>query len=181
MEVTKHISSPTAFDDVECRALYDKLLCVRPGGIVVEIGCQLGRSSSIIAQLQPVCQYHAIHIDPYTDQPGYLMGWMQKMFEITHPTEHEFALMCMRTEQADWLFSRLGELDLVLIDGDHEHHAVHTDLWQVADNLRRGGYLLAHDYERPSLPDVKRAVDEFLDMQWHPIGVFGSLGVWLRK
>lgn len=179
METTRGVSAPDALQDVECRALYDSLLQVMPGGIVVEIGCQLGRSSSIIGQLQPVIGYHAIHIDPYTEQPEYLRGWTDMMWKLGN-RDHEWTLMCMRTEQAEWFLSRLGEIDLAFVDGDHEYPSVMLDLRLVGDLIKRGGRLTAHDCANEGLPGVKKALDEYIDGKWHTIGMFGSLGVWLK-
>lgn len=180
MQITSTVSAPDALQDVECKALYDCLFRVPPGGLVVEVGCQLGRSSSIIAQLQPVIGYHAIHIDPYTEQPEYLRGWTDMMWRLGN-NDHEWTLMCMRTEQASWLLRRLGEIDLAFIDGDHEYPSVMIDLCYVAEKIKRGGYLTAHDYNNPGLAGVNKAITEYIDGKWHEIGVFGSLGVWLRK
>ncbi len=179
MEFTRGVSAPDAFQDVECKAFYDALLHVRPGGIVVEIGCQLGRSSSIIAQMQPVIHYHAIHIDPYTEQPDYLRGWTDMMWRVGN-RDHEFTLMCMRTEQAEWLLSRIGEIDLAFVDGDHEYPSVMIDLKLVAERVRRGGYLTAHDLSNEGLPGVSKALGEYIDAKWHTVGTFGSLGVWIK-
>jgi predicted O-methyltransferase YrrM len=180
MDITCTVSAPDALQDVECKALYDTLLRIPPCGIVVEIGCQLGRSSSIIAQVQQVVKYHTIHIDPYTEQPEYLRSWITTMWKIGG-SDREFVFLCMRTAQAEWLLSKIGEVDLVFVDGDHEYPSVMTDLHLVGDRVKRGGYLTAHDFSNEGLPGVKQAISEYIDLSWHEIGIFGSLGVWLKK
>ena len=177
MEFTRSVSAPDALQDAECKAMYDALMHVPPGGYVVEIGCQLGRSSSIIAQLQREIGYHAIHIDPYTEQPEYLKGWIDMMWK----TQAEFTLMKMGSEYAWPVVLRFNPVDLVYIDGDHEYPSVIRDLNNYGKLLKRGGYLLAHDCKNPGLPGVNQALSEFIDIGWHEIGIFEGLGVWLRK
>src|SRR5580765_421589 len=172
MENTKHVSAPDALQDVECKALYDSLMKVSPGGIVVEIGCQLGRSSSIILQMQSLIGYHPIHIDPYTDQPDYMKGWIDMMWRLGDNREHEWTFMCMRSQQAEWLMSRIGEIDLAFVDGDHEYPTVIHDLHFVGDRIKRGGLLTAHDCANEGLPGVKQALTEYIDPRWHPIGMY---------
>lgn len=181
MEFTNNVSRPDALQDIECKALYGCLMEVPSNGIVVEIGCQLGRSSSIIAQVQKERLYHAIHIDPYTEQPEYFKGWTEMMEQVSRGPNREFTFLCMRTLQAEWFLTKLWGIDLAFIDGDHEYASVMTDLHLVADRIKRGGYLTAHDYANEGLPGVKKALGEYIDLQWHQMGVFGSLGVWLKK
>ena len=97
MALTSTVSSATAFSDVECRALYDQCFKLNPSSVVVEIGCQLGRTSSIIAQVGKEIGYRSIHIDPYTQQFEYLRGWIEMMHKVGNP----FTFLCMRTDQAE--------------------------------------------------------------------------------
>jgi predicted O-methyltransferase YrrM len=181
MLVTSQISASPALEDTEAKGLYDCLALVPYNGIVIEVGCQLGRSSSIIAQLASAIGFHAIHIDPYTDDPEYLPRWVEMMRRVNS----QFVLACMMTEQTEWLLPMIGGIDLAFIDGDHEAIAVTTDLMLVAEQLRSGGYLCCHDYGNPGLLGVAEAVDEYIaDSLIDPfdaVGVFGSLGVWKRR
>lgn len=174
MQFTRNVSSHTAFEDEECKALYDYCLKVPRGGTVAEIGCQLGRTSSIIAQLSGDVGYRSIHIDPYTYQIDLVQQWIVMMHKIGEP----FTFMCMRSGQADL---DAAETDLLLIDGDHTLGAVRTDCGLAMEIIKPGGYMLAHDYGRESLPDVYQAVNEFMQhAPFKPIGVYGTLGVWQR-
>lgn len=182
MQVTSQISSHTAFEDPECQALYAALIEVPRWGLVVEVGCQLGRSSSIISQMRQALDFHAVHIDPYTSQPDYLKQWVEMMANIGGQTTHAFALLCMRTEQAHWYLDRLGYIDLAFIDGDHDYAGVTTDLALVAEKVRTNGLLLAHDYGNPGLAGVQTALDEYTASGlWTKVGVYGSMGIWRRK
>lgn len=182
MQLTRTVSSATAFDDAECKAMYDALQEVSFGGLVVEIGCQLGRSSSIITQCA-ANKFHSIHIDPYTSQPDYLRGWHEMMCRVGGDFEHSYTHLCMRTEQAAWHLERLCRdgIDMAFIDGDHEYPGVMIDLHLVAEKVKTGGLLTMHDYGRDSLPGVFKAANEYIDNRWEPIGVFDTLGVWRRN
>ena len=177
MQLTRNVSSVAAFEDTECKALYDLCCAQRSSSVVVEIGCQLGRTSSIIAQVGKSIGYHSVHIDPYTFQLEYLSGWIAMMHGIGHP----FTFLCMRTDQAGRELLQYGEIDLLLIDGDHTEAGVRADCHVAAELVRRGGIMCAHDYGRDSLPDVYRVLSAYAVLpKWDLIGIFGTLGVWRR-
>ena len=176
MTLARTVSSHTAFDDEECRALYDLCCAVPEGGIVVEIGCQLGRTSSIILQCARD-RYHSIHIDPWTVQPDYYAGWCK----MAHATEVPHTVMMMRTDQAMTLIN-WDEFDLLLVDGDHTEHGVRTDMELAASRVVNGGVICCHDYGRESLPDVWNVVNQYLvEPKWTHIGTSGTLGMWRRN
>lgn len=178
MKLTRTVSSETAFDDAECRALYTLCSAVPVGGTVVEIGCQLGRTSSIILQCARD-RFHSIHIDPWTVQPDYYAGWCR----MAHATEVPHQVMMMRTDQAHAVIGQYGLLvDLLLVDGDHTAHGVMTDMEKAAPWVRSGGVLCAHDYQRESLPDVAEVLDKYMvEPKWEFLGVAGTLGMWRRR
>lgn len=186
MEFTRTVSGCAALEDVEAIGLFNACLTVPKNGLVVEVGCQLGRSSSLIRQMALAIGFHTIHIDPYPSQPGYLAKWMAMM----HQLGGDFTFLHMPTERVDHFASTLFytgsdfaeyAIDLAFIDGDHEAHMVRVDLQVVAQRIRRGGTLTAHDYANPGLPGVKEALDPYVAHGWDAAGVFGSLGVWRRK
>lgn len=177
MELTRTVSSSTAFSDEECAKLYELCCDQQALSNVVEIGCQLGRTSSIIAQVGKAVGYRSVHIDPYTSQYEYLAPWIKMMHGIGNP----FTLHCMRTDQAKrWLYDT-DPIDLLLIDGDHTTHGVKTDCMVAAELVRFCGVMAAHDYCQPSLPDVKQVMDAYAtEPKWKAIGVYGTLGAWRR-
>jgi hypothetical protein len=181
MSITRDVSSATALEDVECLALYRCASQVPKGGCVVEVGCQLGRSSSIILQLAQSIGFHSIHIDPYTSQPEWLQGWVKMMFKVGGDFTHAFTLLCMRTEQAAWHLSKIGQIDAAYIDGGHERPDVEIDLQEVGYRVKSGGYLACHDFTNDGLLGVREAVVPYVASGWDEVGVFGSLGVWRRK
>src|SRR4051812_26021519 len=99
-KITEFISDQ-AMHPVEVQKLYDLCMEVPTGGLVVEVGCQLGRSSSVIAQVGKMTGYRTLHIDPYVEQSEWLKSWVGLMHGIGHP----FTLLCMPTEKAAWQLS----------------------------------------------------------------------------
>jgi len=182
MQITQNISGCAALENPEAKGLYDCCVQVPHGGVVVEVGCQLGRSSSLITQLAKAIGFHSIHIDPYTEQPDYLKGWAEMMYRVGGEWEHAFTLFCMRTEQAAWHLSKIGQIDVAFIDGDHEAESVRIDLQLVANRVKQGGYLTAHDYANEGLKGVQEAINPYVASgDWDHVGAFGSLGVWRRR
>lgn len=180
MRITSQISGPTALEDGEARGLYSCCLEVPKDGLVIEVGCQLGRSSSLIIQLAREIGFHSVHIDPYTEQAEHAKSWIEMMMSVGGMLDHAFTLLCMRTEQAEWHLSKFGQIDLAFIDGDHEAHSVKADLQLVANRIKIGGLLTAHDYANEGLPGVEQALDEYIDPKWKHVVTMGSLGVWRR-
>jgi hypothetical protein len=178
MELTRTISSPTAFSDAECAKLHELCCDMQALSNVVEIGCQLGRTSSIIAQVGKAVGYQSIHIDPYTSQYEYLGPWIKMMHGIGNP----FTFHCMRTDQARRWLDAIDIIDLLLIDGDHTTHGVATDCMVGAELIRVGGYLAAHDYTQQSWPEVEEVLNAYaVAPKWKHVGTYDTLGVWQRQ
>lgn len=180
MTLTRTVSSHTALHDEEARALYEACCHVPEGGMVVEIGCQLGRSSSLIAQ----CAYNrfnAVFVDPYTDQPDFLRQWHEMMWKIGGRDHNPYIHFCMRTEEAEFLLESHW-FNLAYIDGDHEYPGVMTDLNILCPLVKRKGLLLMHDYGRNSLPGPLKAATEYLKPdEWEHLGVAGTMSTWRRR
>lgn len=177
MQLTRTVSSHTAFEDEECRRLYDLCMKINPGGIVVEIGCQIGRTSSIILQCAKAKGYRSVHIDPYCEDPSYLPRWISMMHAIDYP----FTFLCMRTEQAAKQLRDIAKygISMLLIDGDHSADGVRKDCVHAAQLIYPSGILCAHDFGRTSLPDVYEVLSKYTDSpKWKDLGVSGTLGVW---
>ena len=184
MELTRTVSSNTALEDPEAKALYDCCLQVPFGGLVVEIGCEFGRSSSILAQVAREGSFHTIHVDPYKQNLEILKKWHEMMWLIGGDDDHRYTHICMKSVQATWLLEMLCDdgIDLAFIDGDHEYGGVMEDLQIVGPMVKQGSFLAMHDYGRESLPDVYRAAGEYLkDDEWDQVTIAGTLGVWRKK
>jgi len=53
-----------------------------------------------------------------------------------------------------------GSMDFVFIDADHSYEGCRKDIYAWKPKVKKGGYLCGHDYNFPSCPGVKEAVDE---------------------
>jgi len=175
MVLTRGVSSRDAFEDVECERLWTLLQAVPEDGIVVEIGCQLGRSSSLVLQSAKAKGFLSVHIDPWTSQPDFALQWHVMAWRIDVP----HVVLQMRTDQVleqGWPL----DIDLLLIDGDHTEDGVRKDLG-MAERIRIGGILTAHDYGRHALPDVYAVLEPYTsDGRWEDLGIHGTLGSWRR-
>src|SRR5229473_30084 len=99
MRLTGTISSYEVFQPAECEAMYDTLLQLPDGATVVEVGCDFGRSSSLIFPVAKAKVCLIIHIDPWIDHPDRASEWMKIMSERF--TYYPFILLRMTTEHAD--------------------------------------------------------------------------------
>lgn len=178
MQVTSGVSSHAAFEDAECCAYYDLLCSLPDHATVLEIGLQFGRSSSIIAQLQKYKHFNYIGIDPWLDPPEARNEWVALMMRLKATVSiHE----CKTSE-----VYKLPQLDLALIDGDHNYDGVFTDCKTVLPLVKPGGYALFHDYGPESLPNVyptvqAEMVKEQMTAEWEELPTVGTLGIWRRK
>ena len=177
MEITGTISVVNILQLVECQAMYDTLCQVPDGGTVVEVGCDQGRSSSLIFQLAKPKNLLTIHIDPWKEFKDRAKLWMEVMSERC--PHHRFVLLHMTTEEAGGLLERLTPdgIDFAFIDGSHDQDLVEKDLQIVASRIKSGGFLTAHDY--PS-GGVSEAIDPFVAQGWNKQQQAYGYGVWRR-
>lgn len=187
MKKTGNCHATATLMDNEAKLLYDCVRQIPKGGIMVETGCQLGRSSSLISQLAYDIGFDDLHIDPYTRQPGWMKEWMDMMYHLGPHDHQKFTLLCMRTEQAAGILARLGPIDMAYIDGDHERAGVLIDLRLIADKVKSGGMLCVHDYSPDQMPvysfqGVVEAMDIYLKSElWEKVDQAGEMGAWRRK
>lgn len=180
MKLTSTVSSNAAFSDLECRTFWDLLNTLPATATVVEIGCQLGRTSSLILQAAKNRGFVPDFIDPWTEQPDYCRQWMVMAHSVGVP----FRLHMMRTDQTEHI-GQYG-IDFLLIDGDHTAQGVKTDTTMMMGRMKRGGIVCAHDYGRDSLPDVWEQINIYLANRWQknlwePMVIADTLGVWRRS
>ena len=178
MTITSRISVHEILEPAECQAMYDTLLQLPDGATVVEVGCDFGRSSSLILQLAKAKNFLTIHIDPWQDHPDRASEWMQVM--STRCAYHPFIVLKMTTTEAIPHIRHLtpNGIDLAFIDGSHDQDVVEWDLRIVADRVSPDGFLTAHDY--PSA-GVTEAIDPFVSKGWTKVQQAGGFGVWRRQ
>ncbi len=176
MILTRTVSSPAAFEDDECHAYFDILMTLPENALIVEVGLEYGRSSSIALQVAKDKTLRYVGIDPFSDEEVYA-----KWLDMAHQVGFD-NMVVVRGKSAS---SRIGSADLVsaiLIDGDHSYNAVLDDCSHFLPLVERGGYALFHDYGRDSLPEVTQAVDDYFvdEPTWKWYRQVGTLGIWGR-
>jgi predicted O-methyltransferase YrrM len=177
MSITSTVSQNSILEPVECAAMYDTICQLPDGATIVEVGCDLGRSSSIILQLAKPKNFLTIHIDPWRWFPERAGAWLSTMNERC--AYHPFILLRMTTEEAVSIIKALSPqgIDMAFIDGSHDQPLIVTDLTAVASRIKPGGFLTAHDY--PSA-GVAEEVDKFVASGWTKHNQAGGFGVWRR-
>lgn len=175
MQLTSTVSGAAAFEADECLAYYNTLTSLPDNAVVVEIGLQFGRSSSIAAQVGKAKQFEYIGIDPFTDPPEAAEAWTRMMQGIGMP----YALLKMRSDRA---YGHIDGIDCILIDGAHDFESVLEDCAYL-DRTPVGAYALFHDYGRDSLPGVYRAVNTWMVERpwWKQQSITGTLGIWRSR
>jgi cephalosporin hydroxylase len=176
---TNTVGSVASFDHAAARLLYKCLIRVPKKGTVLEIGCQYGRSTSVIMQVAKEIGFDVILVDPFNQDNRAMSPCLSMLQEMNHP----FTLHYRSSQELEvWP----KEIDLIHLDGDHEAEPLTKDLHRSTKYLLNGGFLCCHDYGRESLPAIRLTVDRFLSEQkalmkggeWVEIGVAGTLGVW---
>jgi predicted O-methyltransferase YrrM len=176
-ELTKTIPQPNAFSQAEGRAYYETLMKLPQASTVLEIGCEHGRSTSLLAQAARQKHHQIILIDPFVD-------FSQESFDscmtMMRHADVPFTLHHMRTADVpEW---GIPPLDFAHIDGDHSAQGVKIDCWRILPHVRTGGYALFHDYIHPKLPWIKGIVDSYTDCPpWEIIGTTERLRIVRRR
>lgn len=170
---TDAIGSGTDFfrDEVE---LYARLLGELPDNpAVLELGLQWGRSSSVVFQSLTKVRY--VGVDPFIGENRDPEAWKQNVLKFVR--EGSVSLVGGFSHDAIGYIQKEGPYDLALIDADHRYGSCLCDLYLVAPHVLLGGWLLVHDYASQLWPDVKRAVDDYMDN----VGTFGDYGIFEKK
>ena len=174
MVLTNTVSSPTAFSDGECARYFELLSSLPEHALVVEVGLQFGRSSSIALQ---VCKANNLcywGIDSFEEDNDAMHKWIELAEKVGEP----YTLSRLRSNAV----IMREPIDLILIDGDHSYQGVTDDLNHFMPLVRREGYALFHDFGRHSLPEVYSAVRDYMDgnQHWREQEHVETLGIWRR-
>lgn len=174
MQLTSGVSAPAAFEQDECQSLYDALQGLPTCATVLEVGCEFGRSSSLLAQVAREKQFRLVFIDPFVD-PASTPRWMATMHGIGVP----FTLLHMTTEQAVRESRIPRVIHFALIDGDHTEAGVTADCDAILPWMTWDGVVAAHDYGRDSLPDVYKVLSVCM-ADWQLVSHKGTLAMWRK-
>ena len=173
MTLTSTISSPTAFDDSECLFYFEMLRRIPKHGLAVEVGLQYGRSSSIALQVAQDVGFDYVGIDTFDEAPDVREAWAKMAEPYTK---------CVYVAPSTSV-TGIGDIDLILIDGDHSFEGVMADCKHFEPMMKDWGLMMFHDFARESLPDVERAVRAFFSdkPEWFPYGIGGTLAAWRKQ
>lgn len=170
--LTDTISGEAAFSRAECQAYYDLLIGLPQGAAVLEIGLHLGRSSSIVMQLQRAMDFRYHGVDPFEVDTA--SAWMRLLIQ----TGARATVHVSRSEEAELL----NMFDMILIDGDHSAIGVTIDIDRAMSRLAPGGYVLFHDYTQadPHVVDVYPTVKKQMTLHsgMKEVAVVDRLGIW---
>lgn len=131
------------------------------GGVIIEVGCYIGRSTRVLAE-QAYGTVYAVDIWP----PHYQVSDPATVPIVArHPYPIVDFVENMRGLTNIFMFPcGLKELvipykaDMIFIDGDHTFASVQSDICEAQKRLRPKGLLCGHDYDSRVWPDVTRAV-----------------------
>jgi len=175
----------STFQKHEAELFYQALSMIPEKSTVVEIGCEFGRSTSILAQAAKERGHRLTLIDPFVDSnqnpvPG--MTSIKSCINMLCQVAAPFTLHCMKTKEVP-LQDLPSQIDFLHIDGDHRKEALSYDLYNVANGVKEGGFLACHDYDPAgTCPDVFPTLNEFVALGgWTKFGYVGGLGVWRRE
>jgi len=165
-----------SLEDNEAAFLYSILKDLPLFSTVVEIGCELGRSSVMIAMVAKDRHFNLHHCDFWVSGSHYAAEWIACMHDIGSP----FTLHHMNSSSVDLPEGTV--INLLYVDGDHEAAGISADCDHYLHMIPEGGYVAFHDYGRGSLPSVKPTVDNYMvETSWEPLGVSRTMAIWRRK
>ncbi len=158
-EIVEESSHETAFNKEEVRGLYAYLLALPHQAFVVEIGIQFGRSTSVICEFQkdrPLV--NVVAVDNWSE------GIEAREHFFKQKEKHNWDLTVLSMDSVKAV-EHIGErkIDLLHIDGDHSFDGVMTDCKTWIPKVRKGGIVCFDDYGHPTLPSVKKAVQQYIE------------------
>lgn len=137
---------------------------------IVEIGVFRGKNAEVLRAEFP--DAHLYLIDPWKPSPSYISSGSavsedQKIYDKAKQRtlslfENDPHLTIVEKPSQEALSDVLEEVDLVFIDANHDYEALKSDILTWQKKIRKGGILSGHNYGRPRLPGVEKAVKELV-------------------
>ncbi len=149
------------------------------GSVICEIGVFKGAFAHELHKLRPK---HLFLCDPWDNGLSYSGDHDGQNVNIYHASslyDHVVALfsqdatVSIHRERSAIFIEKLADasLNAAYVDGDHSYQAVKSDLHGLYPKIKKGGFLMGHDYEfnpnkapydlEPMILEVTRAVNEF--------------------
>lgn len=152
---------------------------IPPGSVICEIGVFKGDFARELYELNP---QHLFLCDPWEQGLSYSGdhdGQNGNTYHASSLCEHVHTLFAQQShvsihrEKSATFIPKLAaaSLDAAYVDGDHSYQTVKADLDGLYPKIKKGGFLMGHDYEfnpnkaphdlEPMIFGVARAVNEF--------------------
>jgi hypothetical protein len=148
----------------------------------VEIGVAFGGHSEYMLKNTQITKLYGI--DPYKHFWFYFdpMNLSQRKFDFLYAFVigklntfgDRFELIRTTSEKA---VRYVDKIDFIYIDGNHSYEQTKKDIENWYEKINTGGLIGGDDYDHPSFPGVKKAVDEFFKQKDLQITVEHG-GVW---
>lgn len=118
---------------------------------IIEIGCWLGNSTSILAKYGSVICIDTFmgvkgvqQLVDYAKNTDVYFDFINNMRELG--LELKITTFCMESNEAH-KFLKDNSYDLIFIDGDHRYEQVKNDIENYLPKLKDNGIICGHDYE----------------------------------
>jgi predicted O-methyltransferase YrrM len=178
IEVARIRSFPNTYlNEIETGLLVTLVRSVKPK-VMIEIGCQEGRTAKIVLDNVPTLQCY-IGIDIPSDRKPALAcqrNEVPRSAGVYASGDSRFFVLVREGGSLGLEPQDLEPCDAVFIDGDHSEYAVARDSVLARSLVRPGGILVWHDYNNPAV-EVTQALDR---LGWPITAIEGSWLAFLR-
>jgi O-methyltransferase len=176
-------------------SLLESVILNNVEGDVVEFGCYVGESSKYLRMvLDHYCSNKKLYVydsfdglpelSSYEENSGWRAGTLKTTEEVLLENFMSNGLKSPIITKAwfkDIPESAMPEkISFAFLDGDF-YDSIHDSLTKIYHRLSKGSVIVLHDYERPDLPGVKAAVDNFISSsnmnEWIVFKITDQLGV----
>lgn len=169
--IKKSFSIPGLYRREEAAFLYT---LGRRKGRLVELGCWMGRTTSILLQAAAVWNATLTTVDAFTPMPNDRKAatperWRSNLEKLgLKPPE----LLAMTTAEAAEVYPKDRDIALLFIDANHSRIAVENDLANWTPRIKVGGIVALHDMFFPSITGVCTAVTDWWSRERDETGPF---------
>jgi hypothetical protein len=187
--VDTQVGRPTYYPDELLNLAEAALEGTTPGGLMVEIGCFSGLSTSILLQVARERMTRVLLIDPFVWWPEYakprletlLLRFGDVMLRLEQETSEKVHQMFYgpADPEEDEDPPEDDAIDFIHVDGNHEYPGVKLDCDLWLPHLRSGGTVAFHDYS-PLYSGVTQAVDQ-TTQDWPVIQLCGQHGCMTKR
>ena len=148
---------PATQKNNNCEGLLKMLLDIaKPDFVMAEIGSFGGVSSMLFAEMTALV-YCIDKWEEYQELSEEKLSIAEVMFDTNRKGYANMIKVKNDSVKASTLFAD-GSLDLVYIDGGHDHDSVVNDIKAYLPKIKKGGWITGHDIDI----DVRIAVEEVL-------------------